>query len=104
MRRKRPNSAPGGAVANERDAKPGEEIPRAKHDRPRADRQDRKAMGHGDDALEEAWSPAASRRTTRISRVAPMPAIRKMRIHRFGGADVLQADDVEPSLPDAGQV
>ena len=28
----------------------------------------------------------------------------KMRIHRFGGKEVLQADDVEPSLPDAGQV
>jgi NADPH:quinone reductase-like Zn-dependent oxidoreductase len=27
-----------------------------------------------------------------------------MRIHRFGGNEVLQADDVEPSLPDAGQV
>jgi NADPH:quinone reductase-like Zn-dependent oxidoreductase len=27
-----------------------------------------------------------------------------MRIHRFGGKEVLQADDVEPSLPDAGQV
>jgi NADPH:quinone reductase-like Zn-dependent oxidoreductase len=27
-----------------------------------------------------------------------------MRIHRFGGKEVLQADVVEPSLPDAGQV
>ena len=27
-----------------------------------------------------------------------------MRIHRFGGPDVLQADEVEPSLPDASQV
>jgi NADPH:quinone reductase-like Zn-dependent oxidoreductase len=33
-----------------------------------------------------------------------MTAIRKMRIHRFGGNEVLQADDVEPSLPDAGQL
>src|ERR1700691_3024107 len=33
-----------------------------------------------------------------------MPAIRKMRIHRFGGADALQLDDVEFSLPDASQV
>jgi NADPH:quinone reductase-like Zn-dependent oxidoreductase len=33
--------------------------------------------------------------------VAP---ITKMRLHRFGGREVLQADDVEPSLPDAGQV
>src|ERR1700733_3273950 len=30
--------------------------------------------------------------------------IRKVRIHRFGGPDVLQADEVEPSLPDASQV
>jgi NADPH:quinone reductase-like Zn-dependent oxidoreductase len=27
-----------------------------------------------------------------------------MRIHRFGEADVLQCDNVEPSLPDASQV
>jgi NADPH:quinone reductase-like Zn-dependent oxidoreductase len=27
-----------------------------------------------------------------------------MRIHQFAGAEVLQADDIEPSLPDAGQV
>jgi NADPH:quinone reductase-like Zn-dependent oxidoreductase len=33
-----------------------------------------------------------------------MTAIRKMRIHRFGGKEVLQADDIEPSLPDAGQI
>ena len=33
-----------------------------------------------------------------------MAKIRKMRIHRFGGKDILQADDVEPSLPDAGQL
>ena len=33
-----------------------------------------------------------------------MTKIRMMRIHRFGGPDVLQADDVEPSLPDASQV
>jgi NADPH:quinone reductase-like Zn-dependent oxidoreductase len=33
-----------------------------------------------------------------------MPPTTKMRIHRFGGKEVLQADDVEPSLPDAGQV
>jgi NADPH:quinone reductase-like Zn-dependent oxidoreductase len=33
-----------------------------------------------------------------------MAKIRKMRIHRFGGRDVLQADHVEPSLPDAGQL
>jgi NADPH:quinone reductase-like Zn-dependent oxidoreductase len=33
-----------------------------------------------------------------------MTKIRKMRIHRFGGPDALQADDVEPSLPDASQV
>jgi NADPH:quinone reductase-like Zn-dependent oxidoreductase len=30
--------------------------------------------------------------------------IRKVRIHRFGGPDVLQIDAVEPSLPDASQV
>jgi NADPH:quinone reductase-like Zn-dependent oxidoreductase len=30
--------------------------------------------------------------------------IRKVRIHRFGGPDVLQIDDLEPSLPDASQV
>jgi NADPH:quinone reductase-like Zn-dependent oxidoreductase len=33
-----------------------------------------------------------------------MTKIRKMRIHRFGGPEVLQADEVEPSLPDASQV
>jgi NADPH:quinone reductase-like Zn-dependent oxidoreductase len=33
-----------------------------------------------------------------------MTAIRKMRIQRFGGQEVLQADDIEPSLPDAGQI
>jgi hypothetical protein len=33
-----------------------------------------------------------------------MTKIRMMRIHRFGGPDVLQADDVELSLPDASQV
>jgi NADPH:quinone reductase-like Zn-dependent oxidoreductase len=35
-----------------------------------------------------------------------MPAmkIRKVRIHRFGGPEVLQIDEVEPSLPDAAQV
>jgi NADPH:quinone reductase-like Zn-dependent oxidoreductase len=30
--------------------------------------------------------------------------IRKVRIHRFGGPDVLHVDEVEPSLPDASQV
>jgi NADPH:quinone reductase-like Zn-dependent oxidoreductase len=30
--------------------------------------------------------------------------IRKVRIHRFGGPEVLQIDNVEPSLPDALQV
>lgn len=30
--------------------------------------------------------------------------IRKVRIHRFGGPDVLQVDEVEPSQPDAAQV
>jgi hypothetical protein len=30
-----------------------------------------------------------------------MALITKMRIHRFGGKEVLQADDVEPLLPDA---
>jgi hypothetical protein len=30
--------------------------------------------------------------------------IRKVRIHRFGGPDVLQVDTVEPSLPDDFQV
>jgi NADPH:quinone reductase-like Zn-dependent oxidoreductase len=30
--------------------------------------------------------------------------IRKVRIHRFGGPDVLQIDTVEPSQPDASQV
>ena len=33
-----------------------------------------------------------------------MAPITKMRIHRFGGKEVLQADDIEPSLPDAGQL
>jgi NADPH:quinone reductase-like Zn-dependent oxidoreductase len=33
-----------------------------------------------------------------------MAPITKMRIHCFGGKEVLQADDVELSLPDAGQV
>jgi NADPH:quinone reductase-like Zn-dependent oxidoreductase len=33
-----------------------------------------------------------------------MNAIREFRIHRFGGPEVLQADEVEPSLPDASQV
>jgi NADPH:quinone reductase-like Zn-dependent oxidoreductase len=33
-----------------------------------------------------------------------MTKIRKMRIHSFGGPEVLQADDVEYSLPDASQV
>jgi NADPH:quinone reductase-like Zn-dependent oxidoreductase len=33
-----------------------------------------------------------------------MAAIREIRIHRFGGPEVLQADEVEPSLPDASQV
>jgi|SRR6185437_3796912 len=28
----------------------------------------------------------------------------KMRIHRFGGPEVLQLDTIEPSAPDAGQV
>jgi len=30
--------------------------------------------------------------------------IREVRIHRFGGSEVLQVDHVEPSLPDASQV
>ncbi len=33
-----------------------------------------------------------------------MAQVRKMRIHRFGGTDVLSLDHVELSLPDAGQV
>jgi NADPH:quinone reductase-like Zn-dependent oxidoreductase len=33
-----------------------------------------------------------------------MTAIREFRIHRFGGPGVLEADEVEPSLPDASQV
>ncbi|MDB5609865.1 MAG: NADP-dependent oxidoreductase [Bradyrhizobium sp.] len=33
-----------------------------------------------------------------------MSKVRKIRIHRFGGQEVLQADDLEPSLPDARQV
>lgn len=33
-----------------------------------------------------------------------MTKTRAMRIHRFGGPDVLQADEVETSLPDAAQV
>ena len=33
-----------------------------------------------------------------------MTAIREFRIHRFSGPEVLQADAVEPSLPDASQV
>jgi NADPH:quinone reductase-like Zn-dependent oxidoreductase len=41
--------------------------------------------------------------SVRILEVA-MAQITKMRIHRFGGPNVLQADTIEPSLPDAGQV
>jgi NADPH:quinone reductase-like Zn-dependent oxidoreductase len=33
-----------------------------------------------------------------------MSKILQMRIHRFGGPEVLPADEVEPSLPDAAQV
>jgi NADPH:quinone reductase-like Zn-dependent oxidoreductase len=33
-----------------------------------------------------------------------MATITKMRIHRFGGKEALQADNIEPSQPDAGQV
>lgn len=33
-----------------------------------------------------------------------MAKIRKVRIHRFGGPEVLTIDEVEPSLPDASQV
>jgi NADPH:quinone reductase-like Zn-dependent oxidoreductase len=33
-----------------------------------------------------------------------MAKIRKIRIHEFGGPDVLRIDNVEPSLPDASQV
>jgi len=33
-----------------------------------------------------------------------MAKIRMMRIHRFGGPEVIQADEVEPSQPDAKQV
>lgn len=33
-----------------------------------------------------------------------MTKIRSVRIHRFGGPDVLSLDQVEPSLPDASQV
>jgi NADPH:quinone reductase-like Zn-dependent oxidoreductase len=33
-----------------------------------------------------------------------MAPITKMRIHRFSGKEVLQADGIEPSQPDAGQV
>lgn len=40
----------------------------------------------------------------KIQGEAAMTKIRKMRIHRFGGADVLQNDEVEPSQPDASQV
>jgi NADPH:quinone reductase-like Zn-dependent oxidoreductase len=33
-----------------------------------------------------------------------MTTVRKMRIHRFGGPEALQLDEIEPSLPDAAQV
>ena len=33
-----------------------------------------------------------------------MTKIRAMRIHRFGGPEVLEPDDVEPSPPGASQV
>src|ERR1700733_8490579 len=33
-----------------------------------------------------------------------MTKIRAMRIHRFGGPDVLQAEEIELSQPDAGQL
>jgi hypothetical protein len=32
-----------------------------------------------------------------------MTAIRKMRIHGFGGKEVLLPNDIEPSLPDAAK-
>jgi NADPH:quinone reductase-like Zn-dependent oxidoreductase len=33
-----------------------------------------------------------------------MSKVLKMRIHGFGGNEVVSADDIEPSLPDAGQI
>jgi NADPH:quinone reductase-like Zn-dependent oxidoreductase len=33
-----------------------------------------------------------------------MGSITRMRFHRFGGPDVIQADAVDPSGPDAGQI
>jgi NADPH:quinone reductase-like Zn-dependent oxidoreductase len=33
-----------------------------------------------------------------------MTKIREIRIHRFGGPEVLQLDEIEPSLPDASQI
>jgi NADPH:quinone reductase-like Zn-dependent oxidoreductase len=33
-----------------------------------------------------------------------MNSIRRIRFHRFGDADVMQSDVVEPSGPDAGQI
>src|SRR5580693_6300867 len=33
-----------------------------------------------------------------------MTTVRKMRIHRFGGPEVLQLEEIEPSLPDAAQI
>jgi NADPH:quinone reductase-like Zn-dependent oxidoreductase len=33
-----------------------------------------------------------------------MPAIKAVRIHRFGGLDTLQLDDIEPSMPDATEI
>jgi NADPH:quinone reductase-like Zn-dependent oxidoreductase len=33
-----------------------------------------------------------------------MTTVRKMRIHRFGGPEVLELEEIEPSLPDAAQI
>jgi NADPH:quinone reductase-like Zn-dependent oxidoreductase len=33
-----------------------------------------------------------------------MPAIKAVRIHRFGGIETLQVEDVEPSMPDATEI
>src|SRR3984957_805557 len=55
----------------------------------------------------KSWSiPRKNRRCPPSSRYEEelIMKIRKVRIHRFGGPEVLRLDEVEPSLPDASQV
>jgi hypothetical protein len=56
----------------------------------------------GEQALGTKGSPGSLMAGTQ--RGPAMAKIRKMRIHSFGDSAVLQADTVEPSLPDASEV